>query len=62
MKNLKFARRMKDITQKELAEKVGVTLQTISYYERGKVDPTGRVIVKMADALDVTTDYLLGRE
>lgn len=33
----------------------------VSRYERGENIPTGDVLVKMADALDTTTDWLLGR-
>ncbi len=38
--NIKVWRAKKDITQEELAKKVGVTRQTINAIERGKYDPS----------------------
>ena len=50
-----------DMTQKELASKIGVTEVTISRYVTGERTPQTDIIVKIADALHSTTDYLLGR-
>lgn len=47
------------ITQKELAEHVGVRPQTISLYLKGDTAPSPRLLLKMADYLCVSTDYLL---
>lgn len=47
------------ITQKELAEAVGMTEATISRYIRGSRMPNGRNITKIASVLHTTTDYLL---
>lgn len=49
------------MSQEELAFKVGTTQKQISRYERGVNDPTGDVLAKLADALNTTTDYILGR-
>lgn len=48
------------ITQEGLAEKLGVTYRSVGTYCRGDVMPSGEMIVKIADALSVSTDYLLG--
>lgn len=50
----------KDIKQKDLARTIGVTDNTISYYVSGARTPNTEQIVKMAQYLGVSTDYLLG--
>jgi len=60
--NIKIARIRKNLTQQELAECLGVTYQDISRYETGRVKPPIDKLCKLADALNVTTDYLLNRE
>jgi transcriptional regulator with XRE-family HTH domain len=58
---LKFLRKERHLTQKQLAEKSGLGETSISGYERNRVDPTGFALCCMADVLHVTVDYLLGR-
>lgn len=50
-----------NMNQKELAHKVGVTEVTISRYMNGERKPRVEIINKIAEALNTTTDYLLGR-
>jgi transcriptional regulator with XRE-family HTH domain len=50
----------KNIKQKELAKAIGVTEVTISRYLNGERKPRPDIIIKMADYLGVSTDYLLG--
>ena len=52
--------RGKDLSQKEFANIAGVTASAMSYYVNGSRVPHGEVLVRMAKALDTTTDYLLG--
>ncbi|MEA4848280.1 MAG: helix-turn-helix transcriptional regulator [Clostridiaceae bacterium] len=47
------------ITQEELAEKAGVTPQTISSSELGKKALRPENIIKICSALEISTDYLL---
>lgn len=54
-------RRKKQLTQKELAQKVHVTEATMSRYENNLREPKGEIINRIAIALNTTTDYLLGR-
>jgi putative transcriptional regulator len=55
--NLRTARRLKDITQVELAKLAGVDQTTISDIERGKSkNPSLETARKIADALGVTVD------
>ena len=48
------------MTQRELAEKIGVTGASVHRYINGDRNPKGSTIVKIADALGTTSDYLLG--
>ncbi|MGN0314993.1 MAG: helix-turn-helix domain-containing protein [Fusicatenibacter sp.] len=52
-------RRNKKLTQEELADRSGVSLQTISTAERGVKALRPENIVKISQALDTSTDYLL---
>ena len=56
---LKEERNRKKLSQNELANTIGVHVTNISRYQRGKNRPTTDVLKKLADALDVTTDYLM---
>lgn len=52
----------KNMTQKELAFAAQITESAISHYVKGDRVPRGVNLIKIARALDVTTDYLLGQE
>lgn len=58
---LRFARRNKKLTQEGLASLVNTSKGTISNYENGHSTPSNEMLVTLADALDVSIDYLLGR-
>ena len=49
------------MTQVALAQAVGITKMTLSKYEHDQAEPRGEIIAKLADVLDTTADYLLGR-
>jgi transcriptional regulator with XRE-family HTH domain len=55
-------RRSKKITMKELGRIVGVSESTISLYETGKHEPDLQTMGRIADALSVSVDELLGRD
>lgn len=58
---IKAARKLKGLTQKELADKVGVKYSAIHKYESGLIVNLKRdTIAKLSDALDVKPSYLLG--
>ncbi len=61
MKNLREARKEKGMRQADLAEAVHVSAQTISGYETGYAQPPTEILTKLADVLEVSTDFLLGR-
>lgn len=50
----------KKLSQKELAEKAGVTESAMSYYVKGERIPRSDVLTRIAKALGTTMDYLLG--
>lgn len=58
--NLKNARERKGISQKDVAEKIGVAKSTYSLYESGNREPNVQTIKKIADVLSVSADDLLG--
>jgi putative transcriptional regulator len=55
---VKLARVAGDLTQAQLAEKAGVTRQTIGLIEAGKFNPSLRLCLAIAKALDKTLDDL----
>jgi putative transcriptional regulator len=57
-KKMKIARIKKDLTQEQLADKVGVTRQTIGLIEVGKYNPTLKLCIAICEALDKTLDEL----
>lgn len=58
---LRKARRRKKLKQREVAEHLGAALRSYQNYEGGQRRPDFETLVVMADYLEVTTDYLLGR-
>ena len=55
-------RRRKNITQKELADVLGVTSTNVSRYEKGIITPPSDKLKKIADYLGVTVDRLLEKD
>jgi transcriptional regulator with XRE-family HTH domain len=49
------------MTQKALADAIGISLTSMNAIEKVDVDPRASRIKALADVLGVTTDYLLGR-
>ena len=58
--NLRDAREQKGLSQKEVAEKIGVAKSTYSLYESGNREPNVQTIKKISDVLNVSADKLLG--
>ena len=59
-KKIKDLRSAKNITQSELAKRIGVTTSTVSSYEVSERHPSYDVLIKIATFFNVTTDFLLG--
>lgn len=58
---LRQARKKKGFTQEYVAEKIGVTYQTISNYERDERDPDTETLTKLANLLEVPVGWLVGQ-
>lgn len=58
---LRSAREYRGLSQGQLAEKSGLQPSAISHFETGTRKPSFDNLRLLADTLDVTTDYLLGR-
>ena len=61
-KRLRAARMARGLTQDKTSEAVGIALRTYQGYEQGERRPSFEILVALADVLDVSTDYLLGRD
>lgn len=48
------------MSQVELARKLGVTKQSVSNWENDNIQPSIEMLVKIAECLNASTDYLLG--
>ena len=57
---LKGLRQEKGVGQNKMAEDLGVSNASISYWETGKQIPSAEVIYKMAKYFNVSADYILG--
>ncbi len=58
---ISYLRDILNIKQKFLAEQVGVTKATMSKYENNINIPNADILCKIADVLDTSTDFLVGR-
>lgn len=52
--------KQKGISQKELAKKLGVSASTVSDWANGKTEPKGPNLIKAAEIIGVSVDYLAG--
>lgn len=61
-KSIKMNRMAQNYTQKQLAQKIGVSHAAISYWENGINIPNVNDCWLLADALGITIDELVGRD
>lgn len=54
-------RKKMNLTQKQLADKVSVSPQVVSNWERGYTEPSADDISRLSEVLDCPGDYLLGK-
>ena len=59
LKQLRFE---KDLTQKELAERLHVSFQTVSKWENGENEPDIATLKELAELFNCSVDYLIGSE
>lgn len=55
-------RQTKNISQRELAEAIGVKNYTVANWEQGRSEPSVMDLSALADYFDCSVDYLIGRE
>lgn len=60
-KNIKHIREENHLSQKDIADYLGITRQAVASYELEKREPDYKTLVKLADFFDISIDYLLGR-
>ena len=58
---LRASRQMREYSQSELAQKAGLQPSAVSHFETGRRSPSFDNLKALSEALQVTTDYLLGR-
>ncbi len=59
---LKLLRKQKGVSQKMVAEAIGVTLSAYSNYEQGLREPSNQILINLCKYYEVSADYLLGIE
>ncbi|MCI9469081.1 MAG: helix-turn-helix transcriptional regulator [Oscillospiraceae bacterium] len=60
-KRLNETRKNAGITAQQMADWLGIELRSYRNYESGDREPSFAMLVKIANKLNVSTDYLLGR-
>ncbi len=61
MNRLKELRKNKALTQKQVAQAIGVSAQSYGYYENWINKPDPETLSLLADFFEVSVDYLIGR-
>lgn len=61
-KRLREMRMKHGFTQQKMADLLDVALRSYQKYEQGERSPSYDLLVKIGDTLDVSLDYLLGRD
>ncbi len=60
-RRLRAARELRSLSQADVAERAGLQPSAVSHYETGTRRPSFRNLRRLAEAMEVTTDYLVGR-
>ncbi len=55
-------RQARNMSQVELAKRLGVTKQSVSNWENDNIQPSIEMLAKLARIFSVSTDYLLGMD
>ena len=57
----KKIRKERNLTQKQVADGLGIAEQAYQRYEYGRIVPSALTLIAIADYFDVSLDYLVGR-
>ena len=58
--NLKKLREDASISQKALADAIGVSQQSVNKYENHNIEPDIETLIRIADFFETSVDYLIG--
>lgn len=58
---IKELRKSKNMTQKQMAQALGIAERNYQRYEASENNPSSQMLITIADYFNVSTDYLLGR-
>lgn len=58
---IRALRKLRNLNQEQLAELASLNRVTVAKYESGRVEPGAQALARIADALEVSVDSLLGR-
>ena len=61
-KRLREMRMKRGFTQQKLADTLNIALRSYQCYETGTRTPCYDLLIRLADVLDVSLDYLMGRD
>lgn len=61
MENLRIIREKRNINQQKIAVELEISQESISKYENGNAFPSREILIKLANYLNCSIDYLLGR-
>jgi len=57
---IRLIREQRGLTRQQLAEKIGTSVGIIYFYEKNRKIPSAEILKRIAEAFNVSTDYLLG--
>lgn len=60
LENLRTLRAESGVTQKQLADAVGVSQQSINKYENHNIEPDVETLIRIADFFHISVDHLIG--
>jgi len=58
--NLRTLRHEANISQKQLADRIGVSQQSINKYENHNIEPDIATLIRIANYFQISVDYLIG--
>jgi len=58
---IRSARQFRRLTGEQLAEKIGIAIDSLRHIENGVRPPSFKLIEQISDTLDVSLDYLAGK-
>lgn len=61
-KRLRECRKQRKMTQQDMADRLNLALRSYQRYEAEDFQPSLEILIAIADTLDASIDYLLGRD